>query len=323
MADRPSPLLNLTAVLATKVFDEEDLAHNRRGVLSPKQDAWRVANPRFMDDDDGGDGAIETLIGRVAIVGRYVAGNMGQTTFAQLALAERSFSLRPALARSLVRDAPYRAYAAYGWIWSIEPITEDELRAEKVGIATYRASDVAADTSAIARTLQEALSTALSFSPADVEANRGGHFSPAQRSLGRKKLFFATLRLVISSVALCGLVALLNAGAPFPIFATFSGVVALLVGWMAGAWSLVDALARLVHPKPLCSVARLDKDPTNRDNLVLEMEGRRSLKIKRAALTLAEAPFSELRGWRFEVHFLPWTRSVVAVRPVPPADVSI
>jgi hypothetical protein len=278
MTAGPGPELDLAALLAAKVFDEDDLAHNRRGVLSPKQEAWREANPRFMDDDDEHDGAMEVLLGRVAIEGRYVAGGMGQTTFAKLVLPGRSLSLRPALQKRLVRDAPYRAYAADGWIWSIEPITEDELRANASGIATYRSSGGSADTTAVARALEEALSAALSFSQADVVANAGGRFSTAQRSVGRKKLFFAAARAAVSCGALWGLVALLDAGAPFPILAAFFGIVALLASCAASAWSLVDALARLVQPKPLCTLARLERDPTNRDNLVLESEGR-PLKI--------------------------------------------
>jgi hypothetical protein len=320
MTPRPSPKLDPAALLATKWFDDDDLAHNRRGVLSPKQEAWRAANPRFVDEDDEHGGAIETLVGRVAIIGRHVAGHMGETTFAELALRDRRLSLHPTLRRNLVRDAPYRAYAAYGWIWSIEPITEEELHAATAGIATYRSADEPTGTAAIARALEEALSTELSFSEADIDANTSGRFSPGQRSLGRKKLFFAMLRLVLTSGALWGLIALLDAGAPFPLFATFLGIVALLAACAGAAWSIVDALARLVPSKPLRTVAQLDKDPTSRDNLVLESEGRRPLKIKRAAITIAEAPFSELRAWRFEVHFLPWTRSVVAVRPLPPSE---
>jgi len=316
---RPNPTLDLAALLAAEAFDEEDLTHNRRGALSSRQEAWRAAHPRFMDDEEGGDGAVEALVGRVAIEGRYAAGHMGQTTFAKLALPGRRLSLYPALARRLVRDAPYRAYAAYGWIWSIEPITEDELHAATSAIPTYRSSSQHADTASIARALEEALSTELSFSPADLAANTRGRFSPAQRALGRKKLVFATARLLISSAALWGFAAVLDSGAPFPVLATFAALAGLAVFWITSVRSVVGALARLVHPRPLCAIARLDSDPTNRDNLVLENEGR-PWKVKRAALTIPEAPFATLRAWRFEVHFVPWTRSVVAVRPVAPSD---
>ncbi len=320
MTSRPTPSLDLAALLAAKVFNEDDLAHNRRGVLSPRQDAWRAAHPRFMDGDDGSDGAVEVLVGRVTIEGQYIAGSMGDTTFAELALPGRRLSLHPALERNLVRGAPYRAHAAYGWIWSIEPITEAELNAGASGIATYRSSgEPLLGTFAVAQALEEALSLELSFTADDVEANRNGRFSPAQRSVGRKKLVSATLGLVIATVALGGLGALVAAGAPFPVFATLSGAAALCGFWATSAWSLVDALGRLVKPRPLSAIARLDTDPTNRDNLVLESEGR-PLKIKRAAIAIAEAPFSALRAWRFEVHFVPWTRSVLAVRPLAPPE---
>jgi hypothetical protein len=59
--------------------------------------------------------------------------------------------------------------------------------------------------------------------------------------------------------------------------------------------------------------------PTNRDNIVLRTEAR-PIKIKRAAVAIDEAPPSALSGWRFEVFFLPWTKSIVSVRPIPPKD---
>jgi hypothetical protein len=318
MQARSSPKLDLATIFATKAFSEDDLAHNRRGVLSPAQDEWRVAHPGFVDDD-GEDGAIETLVGRVTIEGRYVAGRMGETTFAALVQPGRRLSLRPGIERSLVRGAPYRAYAAYGWIWSIEPIAEDELRAATSAVVTYRSAADAAGAEGIARALEDALSIELSFSEGDVAANRSGRFSAAQRSSGLKKLFFASLRLLVSSAALVGLFAVLGAGAPFPVLATVFGVVSLVAFWVNGAWSLVDALARVVPPRPLCVPARLDNDPTNPDNVVLRSDVR-PLKIKRAAIAIAEAPFSELRAWRFEVFFLPWTGSVVSVRPIAPRD---
>jgi hypothetical protein len=317
MTTAQTPELDLAAILATKAFDEEDLAHNRRGVLSPAQEAWRAEHPVFMDEDGEHDGAVETLVGRVAIEGRYVAGGMGETSFAKLVLHGRRLSLRQGLKRSLVRDAPYRAYAAYGWIWSIEPISEDELRAATSAVATYRSSEHPTGEDHIARELQAALSRELSFEEGDLVANMGGGFSPAQRATGLKKLLSATFGLVISSAALLGLVSVLDTGTPFPVFATFFAIVGLGGGWIMSARSLADALARLIHPKPLCVVARLDNDPTNRENVVLASDDRRR-KIKRAAVAIAGAPFSVLRAWRFEVYVLPWTGSVVSVRPVPP-----
>jgi hypothetical protein len=314
MPATPRRTLDLAALLDGKAFSEEDLAHNRRGVLSPAQDDWRLAHPKFVDDD-GEDGAIEALVGRVMIEGRYTAGRMGETTFPQLVHHGRRFSLAPAMKRYLVRDAPYRAYAAYGWIWSIEPVLEDELGVEAA--ATYRTPPKSTTSAEVARALAEALSTELSFSQEDVAANEGGRFSAAQRAAGRWKLLSAVSRLVFSTAALGGLVALLVAGAPFPLFATFLGALFLALFWAASAWSIVDAVARLVHPKPLAAIARLDNDPTNRDNIVLRTPDR-PMKIKRAAIAIAEAPFSALRAWRFEVFFLPWTQTVVSVRPIAP-----
>src|SRR5258706_5674583 len=206
-----APKIDLAALLATKVFDETDLAHNRRGVLSPAQEAWRAAHPVFMDEEDEQESVVEQLVGRIAIEGRYVAGSMGQTTFANLVSSGRRFSLRPGLKRALARDAPYRAYAAYGWIWSIEPITEDELRATSE-VVTYRTSAAPTGDEQIARELQSALSTELSFAEPDVAANAGGRFSPAQRAMGLKKIFSASMGLIVMSAALIGLISLLNGG---------------------------------------------------------------------------------------------------------------
>jgi hypothetical protein len=73
----PLPQLDLAALLAARSFTADDLAHNRRGSLSPAQEAWRAANPKFMDDDKEAN-AVETLVGRVAIEGKYLAGRMGE-----------------------------------------------------------------------------------------------------------------------------------------------------------------------------------------------------------------------------------------------------
>jgi hypothetical protein len=313
----PRRKLDFATILDAKAFSEEDLACNRRGILSPRQDAWRLAHPKFVDDD-GGDGTVEAFVGRVMIEGRYFAGRMGETVFAQLVEHGRRFSLPPGLERHLVRDAPYRAYAAYGWIWSIEPILEEELGAATSAVPTYRTTPEAPTPAGVARALAEALSIELSFTQEDVAANESGRFSPAQRAVGRRKLLSAVSRLVFSTVALLGFFALLRAGAPFPVFATLVGVLFLVTFWATSAWSIVDALARLLHPKPLAALARLDNDPTNRDNIVLRTK-ERPMKIKRAAIAIAEAPFSALRAWRFEVFFLPWTGSVVSVRPIPPS----
>src|SRR6202044_528924 len=99
--------------------------------------------PKFMDEE-GEDGSIQTLVGRIVVEGRYVAARMGETTFAKLVRRGRRLSLPPGIEKSLPRDAPYRAYAAYGWIWSIEPITEGELHADGVPLDPSRSSEVAA-----------------------------------------------------------------------------------------------------------------------------------------------------------------------------------
>jgi hypothetical protein len=318
MTPPPSPKLDLATLLATKAFDEEDIAHNRRGVMSPNQCAWRETYPGFMDEDDGDDAPVEALVGRVAIEGRHVLGEMGQTTFAKLVHAGRRFSLRPALKKKLLRDAPYRAYVAHGWVWSIEPITEEELRAATTATGTYRTSDDATIDTRIERDLHAALSLELGFDEADVDANSSGRFSPGQRAVGRKKLLGAVLGLVIATAACVGIVLVLATARVIPLFATVLGLAALVLGWLASVRAVADALARVVHAKPLRFVARLENDPANRDNVVLRIDDG-PLRIKRAAFSIPSAPLSVLRSWRFEVYLVPWTRSIVAVRPVPPS----
>jgi hypothetical protein len=317
MTEQTSPTLDFAAILATEAFDEDDLAHNRRGVLSAKQLAWCKANPRFVDLDDGDD-TLETIAGRIAIEGRYVAGRMGETIFPKLALRDRKFSMLPALRPGLVRDAPFRAYAAHGWIWSIEPITEDELKATSAGAGPYRSPAARSDDAAIARALSEALSADLKFTDADVEANREGEFSSGQRAKGRRMLLAAMARVVIASAMFFGVLALLIAGAPFPVLLTLVVLGVLAASLISAIWLVVDALARVVGRNPFRAIARLDADPMNADNLIFESKAR-PLKIKRGALAIAEAPPSVLRKWRFEVHFLPWTRNIMTIRPMPPS----
>jgi hypothetical protein len=317
LSEQPIPTLDFAAIFATKAFDEDDLAHNRRGVLSAKQLAWCEANPRFVDRDDG-DETLETIVGRVAIEGRYVAGRMGETIFPKLVLREREFSMQPALRSALVRDAPFRAYAAHGWIWSIEPIAEDDLKATPTGVGPYRSPAARTDNAAIARALSEALSTELQFSDGDLEANRGGEFSPAQRAKGRRMLLAAIARVVIAATMLFGVLWMLIVGAPFPVLLTIVVLGVLAASLISSVGLVVDALARVIGDHPFRAIARLDADPMNADNLVFESKAR-PLKIKRGAIAISEAPASVLRKWRFEVHFLPWTRNVITIRPIPPS----
>ena len=312
--------LDLRALLETKAFDEEDLAQNRRGTLSEKQRAWCKENPRFVDlDDDDDDDAVMPIVGRVAVEGRHAIGRMGETTFPQLVAdgGETSYSLPPGLKRALVRDAPYRAYAAHGWIWSIEPLAEHELGAPVVSAGPYRTAEPKSDDAAIARALRKALAKELSFDRADLKANRAGRLSAAQRARGRRLLLSATARLLIACIMIIGLLWMLASGAPFPVLGTILGVGGLTAALVTCAMSWADACRRALAKETRRAVARLDKDPTSSEHFVLESDAR-PLKIRRAALAVHEAPSSAFLGWRFEVHYVPQTREVITVRPLRP-----
>lgn len=312
-----TPTLDLAALLATKTFDEDDLAHTRRGALSARQIAWCKENPRFVDVEDG-DTTVEPVMGRVVTEGRHAVDITGQTIFAQLVVpGGDTFSLRPGLKRALVRDAPYRAYAAHGWIWSIEPIAESELGPAATGDGPYRTASLPVDDTVIARALQDALATELAFSRADVKANRAGRFSKAQRAKGRRMLLSASARLVIACIAIVGLVWLLVDGAPFPVMGTIVGLGALAAALLGSIGSFMDAVAFVFADEPARAIARLEENPNNKEQFILESEAR-PLKLRRAALTIEEAASSTFRGWRYEVYFVPRSRNIVTVRPLRP-----